>query len=632
MTNMRRAKRGEKSTPFSLWAPEAKQVELLLFSSLAGPSGSIGPKQESSQQERRLAMARDSMGWWHPGNEVKELKETDYAFSVEGGPPLPDPRSPRLPHGVHGPSRTFNHSRFSWSDEAWQQPPLSQSIVYELHVGTFTSQGTFSGVAEKLSYLKTLGVTHLELMPVNSFSGKRGWGYDGVGLYAPHEAYGGPDGLKELVDAAHGAGLGVILDVVYNHLGPEGNYLEQFAPYFTDGYKTAWGKAVNLDGPYSHEARGFFIDNALMWFREYHIDALRIDAVHAFYDTSAIHFLEELSAETKDLSAELGKRFYCIAESDLNDPRVVTNHRLGGYGMDVQWSDDFHHSVHSLLTGERDGYYSDFGSPKDVQKVFSNPFLYSGRFSHHRKRVHGKKPEGLAGLSFFSYSQNHDQVGNRAAGERLIHICGPAKAKIAAALVFFSPYLPMIFQGEEWGASTPFQYFTDHGDPELGKAVSEGRRREFSGFGWKPEEVPDPQDAATFHRSCLCWEEQAEIPHRKMLDWYKRLIALRRGEGSLKDGKRTEVDARLVPETATVDHWGLIIRRGDLLCCVNGAEKQELDYGEIDFTENWELLAYSGPEAAEEEPEVKTFLSEGKLRLPPLSVCICKMHISKTQK
>ncbi|MFP5319429.1 MAG: malto-oligosyltrehalose trehalohydrolase [Acidimicrobiia bacterium] len=506
--------------------------------------------------DRRAAMAGpDDRGWWRADDA--ELRPGDrYAFSVDGGPPRPDPRSPFQPDGVDGPSQVVDHAAFPWTDEGWQRPSLDGAVIYELHVGTFSPEGTFAGAAGCLDHLVDLGVTHVELMPVNQFPGRWGWGYDGVDLYAPHNGYGGPDGLKALIDRCHSRGLAVLVDVVYNHLGPAGNYLGQYGPYFTDRYATPWGQAVNLDGPDSDEVRAFFLDNAEMWLRDYHADGLRIDAVHAILDTSACHLLEEMAERC-------GPQGSLIAESDLNDPRVVRDRQAGGYGIDAQWSDDFHHAVHAVLTGERDGYYADFGSMHQLAKALRQSFVYDGQYAPHRRRRHGRSPAGLEPGRFLAYAQTHDQVGNRAQGERLSHLVGEGRLRAAAALVLCSPFVPMLFQGEEWGASTPFQYFTDHEDPELGQAVSEGRRREFSSFGWKPEDVPDPQDPATFERSKLDWDEVGRSPHAQLLDWHRRLIALRR-EHRLHEGGFAGVDVH-VDEDA---RW-LVLDRGSLVLALN---------------------------------------------------------------
>ena len=503
-----------------VWAPRARRVAVQL-------------------RTGRRALRCDAGGWWELDEELEP--DADYAFSLDGGPLLPDPRAPRLPHGVSGPARWVDHARFAWSDARWQPPPLASGVVYELHVGTFTPAGTFDGALARLDALVELGVTHLELMPVASFAGAHGWGYDGVGLFAPHEAYGGPDGLKRLVDAAHARGLAVLLDVVYNHLGPRGNHLAQFGPYFTDRYRTPWGDAPNLDGPGSDEVRRFFCDNAIQWLRDYHVDGLRIDAVHALIDRSPVHLLAELREEVDALAAASGRHRVLIAESDLNDPRVVTPTACGGLGMDAQWSDDFHHALHAVLTGERSSYYEDFGCLAQLAKAICCGFVYDGAFSRHRQRRHGHPPRGQSGHRFLAYLQNHDQIGNRPLGERASHLLDTPRLMVAAGLVLLSPFVPLLFQGEEWGARSPFLYFTSHADPELVRAVREERRRECAARGGG--EPPDPHEPSTFERSRLDWSERERAPHAALLDWYRRLIALRRAWPELCDGRldRTRV-------------------------------------------------------------------------------------------
>jgi maltooligosyltrehalose trehalohydrolase len=519
-------------------------------------------------------MSRDltaTEGWWSA--QVPEAGPgTDYQFVLGGGPPLADPRSPWQPQGVTGPSRVVDHAAFSWTDAGFRAPPLGSALVYELHVGTFTPEGTFAGLIGKLDYLKDLGVTHIELMPVADFPGAFGWGYDGVALYAPRHAYGGPDGLKGLVDAAHARGLAVILDVVYNHLGPSGNALPQFGPYFSERHKTPWGAALNFDGPYSDEVRRFFIDNARMWLRDYHIDGLRLDAVHAIVDTSATPFLEELAAAVAALEAHVGRPLVLIAESDLNDPRLVRPREAGGHGLDAQWSDDFHHALHALLTDERTGYYADFGAVADLAAAYRSAFVYRGQYSPFRRRRHGRPPLDLPAQRFLGYAQTHDQVGNRARGERLIHLAGADAARLAAALVLTAPFVPMLFQGEEFGSSAPFQFFADFSfDPSLARAVSEGRRHEFTAFGWKPEDVPDPGSPETFARSKLDWNECQREPHRALLRWHGRLIDLRRRLPALRDGR---LDAVATNHSET-GRWLVVERGPELTIAVNFAAEPQ---------------------------------------------------------
>jgi maltooligosyltrehalose trehalohydrolase len=478
--------------------------------------------------------------------------------------------------------------------------------VYELHIGTFTPEGTLDAAREKLGYLKDLGITHVELLPVASFPGKHGWGYDGVDLFAPQESYGGPEALKRFVDACHAIGLAVLLDVVYNHFGPSGNYVGKFGPYFTASHHTPWGDAVNLEDGGSHEVRRFFCDNALMWLREYHFDGLRLDAVHAYMDRSAIHFMEQLSIEKAALEAETGRQYALIAESDLNDPRVVAPREENGNGLDAQWSDDFHHALVTVLTDDRGGYYADFGTLADLAKSLKQVFVYDGRFSAYRDRNHGRPVANLPGWRFLGYSQDHDQVGNRAKGERLSHLANAGRAKIAAALVLTSPFVPMLFQGEEWAASTPFLYFTDHEDKELGRLVSEGRKKEFGAFGWRPEDVPDPQEAATFERSKLLWKEVTEGEHAEMLDWYKRLIELRRATPELTDGSLADVEVLFDEE----QKW-LKMHRGPILLAMSVAAAPLSVY----VPQGAVLVLASEAEVA---------LHDGRLTLPPDSVAILR--------
>ncbi|WP_158750499.1 malto-oligosyltrehalose trehalohydrolase [Acidobacterium sp. S8] len=571
---------------FKVWAPKAETLGVTI-------DNTIHPMQQTVG------------GWWQADVEGARA-DTDYAFVIDRSEPaVPDPRSASQPQGVHGPSRVLDHASFQWTEAQWQAAPLPSAIIYELHIGTFTPEGTFDAAQQHLAYLKDLGVTHVELMPVNAFPGNHGWGYDGVDLFAPHEPYGGPEALKRLVNACHEHGLAVLLDVVYNHLGPSGNYLGKFAPYFTHLHNTPWGDAVNLEDAGSHEVRRFFCDNALMWLRDYHFDGLRLDAVHAYMDRSAIHFMEQLSKEVRALEAETSHRYVVIAESDLNDPRLVTAPEAGGYGMDAQWSDDFHHALVTVLTGDRSGYYSDFGTIADLAKSLKSVFVYDGIYASHRDRIHGRPVEGLPAWRFLGYAQDHDQIGNRAKGERLNHLTSESRTKIAAALVFTAPFVPMLFQGEEWAASTPFQYFTDHEDKELGRLVSEGRKKEFAAFGWTPDEIPDPQDEQTFLRSKLNWQEISEPAHAQMLDWYKQLIALRKSHPELTSGSLEEINV----EYSETEKW-LLLHRKDLQIIVNlgGKElKREIKGAQM-------LLA--------SDPAIS--FAQTTLSLPPDSIAILK--------
>lgn len=531
-----------------MWAPAADRVEVVV--------GGTGHPME----------ARPS-GWWE-ATVADAVHGTDYGFVLDGSDEvLPDPRSPWQPNGVHGQSRVYDHGRFAWTDQHWHGRPLPGSVLYEMHVGTFTPEGTFDAATDRLDHLVALGIDAVELLPVASFPGRHGWGYDGVHLWAPHEPYGGPDGLKRFVDAAHARGLAVVLDVVYNHLGPDGNRLGSFGPYFTSAHATPWGDAVNFDQEGSDEVRAFVVQNALMWLRDYHFDGLRLDAVHAITDHSATHLLEELGRAVAAESAHLGRQLFLIAESDLNDPRLVTSREAGGYGLDAQWSDDFHHALHAALTGERQGYYCDFGSLETLKKALTRVFVHDGTMSTYRGRHHGRpvNVRETPAHRFLGFLQNHDQVGNRASGDRIGALLpSPGLLKVGAALLLLAPFTPMLFMGEEWGASTPWCYFTDHRDPELARAVSEGRRREFARHGWAGE-VPDPQAVDTFRRSVLDWTEPDDPYHADLLEWHRALIALRRSEPDLNDPRPAAVQVGTDESTA---RW-LVMRRGGIGVAAN---------------------------------------------------------------
>ncbi|WP_433973665.1 malto-oligosyltrehalose trehalohydrolase [Tunturiibacter lichenicola] len=542
---------------FEVWAPKAQRVAV-----------KIGESTYPMSHEGDRGCWRVSVQEAEPG--------TDYGFVLDDDPKAwPDPRSLRQPHGVHGASRVYDQSAFVWTDRGWDALPLSSAVIYELHVGTFTPHGTFDSMIERLQYLVELGVTHVELMPVAAFPGGQGWGYDGAALFAVTEQYGGPDGLKRLVDACHARGLAVLLDVVYNHFGPVGNYSGKYGPYITERHHTPWGGAINFEGEGSDEVRRFFCDNALMWMRDYHIDGLRLDAVHEYIDRSAIHFMEQLSTEVKELSAELGRRLVLIAESDLNDPRVITPTEAGGYGMDAQWSDDFHHALFTVLTseGQGKGYYSDFGTFEKLAKSLTSNFVQDGTYSTYRRRSHGRPADDLSPHLFLGYIQNHDQVGNRAVGDRVNQTVGMERAKVAAGIVLTAPFVPMIFQGEEYAASTAFQYFADHEDPEMAKAVKSGRRGEFAAFGWAPEDIPDPEDVETFLRSKLMWNEVHQGCHEEMLTWYRSLIRLRRASASLNDGRPGQVKVQFNEG----NRW-LVTERGSItVMCNLGSAAVELE-------------------------------------------------------
>ena len=505
-----------------VWAPAAQTVELYL-----------------PGQDRLVGMIPVPGGWWTAPFDLEP--GTDSAFRVDGSPNRPDPRSALQPDGVHGPSRTVDPDTWRWTDQNWAGKDLRGSVIYELHVGTFTPEGTLDAAVSRLGHLVDLGVDIVELMPLAAFPGKAGWGYDGVGLWAVHEAYGGPDALARFVDAAHNAGIGVCLDVVYNHLGPSGNYLSVFGPYFTPAHHTPWGEAVNYDHDGSQQVRAFVIDSALRWMRDFHIDALRLDAIHEIKDDAAAaatpqrHVLAELSDAVAALSIELGRPLSLVAEADLNDVGVITPTseeppaKVPSLGMTAQWADDVHHALHVRLTGEDQGYYGDFAEVGAWAKAYGRAFLHNGTWSTFRERNWGAPvPEDTDPRRFVVFGSDHDQVGNRAVGDRPSVILDDAALAATAALVLLSPYTPMLFMGEEWGTRTPFQFFTDHEDDDLARSVSEGRVREFAGFGWDADEIPDPQAAATVEASRLRWSELDEAEHARVLAWYQALTTLRR--------------------------------------------------------------------------------------------------------
>jgi maltooligosyltrehalose trehalohydrolase len=538
----------------SVWAPFAKTVDLIT-------------------PEDRVALQASALGEWQIDIDATALLG-GYRYSIDGAQPVPDPRSRWQPHGVHGASHlaslsTSAHSPHSAGPEFLAQtpaaphrassleaPPLRDAIIYEMHVGTFTAEGTYVAAQEKLGHLLQLGVTHIELMPLATFPGARGWGYDGVALFAPLPAYGTPQQLVTFVQSCHALGLRLLLDVVYNHLGPDGNYLGQYGPYFTDRYKTGWGAAINYDGPHSDPVRRFIIDNALMWLRDYGFDGLRLDAVHAIFSFEAVHVLEELAIAVNALSVDLARPLVLIAESDLNDPRLLRSRVHGGFGLDAQWADDFHHAIHRFFTNETDGYYADFSGLPDLAKALRDGYVYQGQYSSHRRRRHGRPPTGIAPHQLVVCAQNHDQVGNRAQGERLSMLLGAPQLKAIAALVLLSPFVPMLFQGEEWGASTPFQYFTDHQDAELGRLVAEGRSREFDSFQWQGE-VPNPQERQTFTRSKLNWSELKEPLHAELYEWHRELIRLRRGK-ALSARRKPVVKSNSKAGWLRFEHGGLL--------------------------------------------------------------------------
>ncbi|MFJ7750407.1 malto-oligosyltrehalose trehalohydrolase [Arthrobacter sp. NPDC097144] len=534
-------------TNFDVWAPKASTMTLVA-------------------DGRKLSMSRGDNGWWHV-QHAELTEDVDYGYLIDDAQtPVPDPRSRRQPDGVHGLSRTFDPDQYRWNDAGWVSPGLDGEAIYEMHIGTFTPEGTLDAAIGKLDYLVDLGVRYVELLPVNAFNGTHNWGYDGVLWYAVQETYGGPEAYQRFVDAAHQAGLGVIQDVVYNHLGPSGNYLPMFGPYLTEGKSNTWGDSLNLDGPLSDTVRQYIVDNVLMWFRDYHVDGLRLDAVHALHDERAVHILEEIAVETEKCALELGKPLFLIAESDLNDPRLITPRDAGGYGLDGQWSDDFHHAAHTNLTGENGGYYEDFDSMGALAKVLTEGFFHNGTFSSFRGRCHGRPldKDTVSSRQLVVATQNHDQIGNRAAGDRLSASLSYPQLALASVLNLTSPFTPMLFMGEEFGASTPWQFFTSHPEPELGKATAEGRLLEFERMGWDPDTVPNPQDPSTFSNSKLDWSEADQGDHAKLHDLYRQLLTLRRDRPDLTNPDLGSVEV----EYDEVGRW-LVLQRGETAVALN---------------------------------------------------------------
>ena len=552
---------------FAVWAPLPREVRLDV-------DGDVHP------------MARDDDGWWRASVDCAE--DSRYGFVLDDDPTvLPDPRSPRQPDGVHGRSQLWDARRARWSDAGWTGRPVAGAVIYELHTGTFTPEGTFESAIGKLDHLVDLGVDFVELMPVNAYNGSHGWGYDGVLWFAVHEPYGGPDGLVRLVDACHARGLGVLIDAVFNHLGPSGNYLPRFGPYLSSA-RNPWGQGVNLGGPGSDEVRRLIIDCALRWMRDFHADGLRLDAVHAMVDTTAINILEELAAETDSLAGVLGRPLELIAESDLNDPRLITPRDRGGYGLAAQWDDDIHHAVHTAVSGERQGYYADFGSMTTLATTLRNGYFHAGTYSSFRGRRHGRPLDTtlIPATRLVAYTCTHDQVGNRAVGDRPSQNLDPGQLAIKAALVLGSPYTAMLFMGEEWGSTRPFQFFSSHPEPELARATAQGRKAEFADHGWDAEDVPDPQDPETFLRSKLDWSEiRSGTDHaRALLEFYRGLIRLRRSEPDMADPWLHHLGVEVDEQR----RW-ILMRRGRIaIACNLGTDPAEvpatgqvlLDWGE----------------------------------------------------
>lgn len=528
------------SCTFSVWAPFQKELSLRV----------IHP------QEKNVRLEKDEIGYWRITMDALSAG-TKYFYRIDGLKERPDPASCYQPEGVHGASETVDHREFQWGDDTWKGVPLREMIIYELHIGTFTPQGTFEAIVPRLDELNDMGINAIEIMPVAQFPGTRNWGYDGVFTFAVQHSYGGPYGLKVLVNECHKRDIAVILDVVYNHFGPEGNYLRDFGPYFTNKYQTPWGEALNFDGPYSNEVRKFFVENALYWFDLYHIDALRLDAIHAIYDRSAYTFIQELSERVAEFSVQQKRKYYLIAESDLNDSRIVRDRDSGGIGFDAQWCDDFHHSLRTLMTEEKQGYYIDYGKTRDLVTSLNEGYVYSGQYSRYRKMNHGTSSRDIPAERFIVFAQNHDQIGNRMTGERLSSSVSIEFLKVAAGVVLLSPYIPLLFMGEEYGETTPFLYFVDHSDQHLIQAVREGRKAEFRSFRWDAE-PPDPFNTETFAQSKIEWNKRYKGHYYTLLKFYKELIRFRKGIPVLSchDHARMEVWGEEGNKFISMRRWG----------------------------------------------------------------------------
>ncbi|MFO7721174.1 MAG: malto-oligosyltrehalose trehalohydrolase [Gillisia sp.] len=591
---------------FTVWAPLKNKVEVLF------------------KDQPAVLLTKDPSGYWE--KEVSGIPEGSYyKFRLDEKEDFPDPASRYQPLGVHSWSATFNQNSFSWNDREWKGIPLAQMIIYELHIGTFTSEGTFEAVISKLDHLLNLGINCIEILPISQFPGDRNWGYDGVYPFAAQESYGGPEGLKKMIDACHQKGVAVILDAVYNHIGPEGNYLSQFAPYFTDKYQTPWGAALNFDDKYSDEVRNYFLENARMWLEEFHFDGLRLDAIHEIIDRGAKHFLKELSLEVDELQQKTGKEYSLIAESDANDTKIINPYEKGGFGLEGQWVDDFHHSLHTVLTGELEGYYMDYGKMKQLAKSFKQAFVYDGQYSAFRKRTVGNSPAGLDFSNFVVSIQNHDQIGNRLLGERLSHLVSFEGLKLAAGVLFTSPFIPMLFMGEEFAEENPFQYFISHGDPDLVKAVQQGRKREFEYFNSKTKgDFSDPQARGTFDDSKLNWDFKEDLTKNVLFEYYKYLIHLKK-EGAFNAFRNGEITTKVdeVKKTLQV----LSNAENKLMAFFNFSDENEgmlLPEG----AKSWELILASADKKWNGTNDFPSDFTGGeKISLPAHSLIILKSRI-----
>ncbi|AKD04529.1 malto-oligosyltrehalose trehalohydrolase [Pontibacter korlensis] len=592
---------------FTVWAPLKEKVSLLLL----------------HPEEQEVEMHQED--WWYFTVEVTDIKPgARYRFVPGTGKEgFPDPASCYQPEGVHGPSEVVDHSSFEWTDGNWQNIPLSEMVIYELHVGTFTPEGTFEAIIPRLEELKETGVNAIELLPVAQFPGNRNWGYDGVYPYAVQNTYGGPTALKKLVNACHSTGIAVLLDVVYNHLGPEGNYLEKYGPYFTDKYKTPWGKAVNYDGEYSDGVRDYISQNPRFWQEHYHVDGLRLDAIHTIFDQSAISIWELFRQEV----GSMDKPFYLIAESDLNSPRVVQQAESGGFGFDAQWLDDFHHALYVLLDRKGQKFYVDFGKIEQLTKAYKEGFVHTGEHVEFRKKTFGTSSRHVKGDCFVAFTQNHDQIGNRINGERMSTLVDFERLKLSAAALLLSPYIPMLFMGEEYGEENPFLYFVSHTDKELIEAVQKGRKEEFSGYKWEGE-PPNPQDEKTFEKSKLQWQKRSSGKHQVLLRWYQKLISLRKSEPALQNFDKDNIQAEPLGKESFILKRQSEQQNQKLFCLFNLSE-HTLQYQFPDIDSSYKLILSSKDEQwIEEKAEAVTLPEEPErgtsITLPPLSICIYK--------
>ena len=600
----------EGQCEFTVWAPEKKRVTL----HIAAP------------EVEEYAMQKDNDGYFSTTlNDV--AVDTKYKFSLDDSEEtFPDPASQFQPGGVHAASQVVDQHAYEWQDKSWRGLPLKELIFYEIHVGTFTLEGTFEAIIPQLDHLLDLGINAIELMPVSQFPGNRNWGYDGVYPCAVQESYGGPEKLKLLVDAAHSKGIAVFLDVVFNHFGPEGNYVDKFAPYFTDTYCTPWGNAVNLDKNFSDGVREYFFQVICHWYENYHLDGLRVDAVHMMFDNGAVNFWEMIYEKLNVLREKVGRNFYLIAESDLNSPKTVKSPEVGGLGFNAQWLDDFHHALYVLLDKKGQERYEDFGKLEQLAKAYTDGFVHSGEYVKFRKRKHGSSSVGLPGETFLVFNQNHDQVGNRVGGERLSMLVGLERQKLAAAAVLLSPYLPMLFMGEEFASDTPFFYFVSHSEKDLIEMVVEGRRKEFKNYKWETN-PPNPQEESTFEKSKLNWQQRDSGNHLIMLNWHRELIKLRKSHAALMNFNRNDIRVNLLENKGIVLHRKCADQKNELLCVFNFDEK-EAAFVVPDYQQQWSKVIDSGHEnwlepGSSQANLVPSYLNAGdSVAIPPLCVIV----------